>query len=420
MELGERKEFISSCVKGYKSAVDRNGVSIDAKQYCSCVCDNLLPKLHSSDILASIENDDIAGLLTKDENLEIIMECLEGNSGITKDFKYEDGDSRNKELEKQIAVRVCVKGIQEDKELSSQVSPFGAQKYCSCVIDNIYEMGLTYEQVEQIDQENSEAFNKAVLPCAEFLLMAGDSDSSGTLTDSDVLLSPDSDIIGPDTSSVVLMDYFNKGYKLLLTIGGVERYFLFDTGASDLIIDRETERELLLNGAIKKDDYRGTTKYALANKDEVKAQIIILDNVKIGDFVVNNVRAAVIEDGSLLCGKSLIDKFSKYEINTRKRCQPGNTGSGFTSFLVYPAFSTSLSKLSCWSLLPWVIKIILSGLSPSSNTCGMITYSPPSVLHFITLKVLPLTMGSNGVTITVLPTAGPEVAMVFAHEPSPL
>lgn len=51
--------------------------------------------------------------------------------------------------------------------------------------------------------------------------------------------------------NVPLIDYFDNGYKLRITISGVTRYYLLDTGASDLIINRDTERELLLNGSLK-------------------------------------------------------------------------------------------------------------------------------------------------------------------------
>jgi hypothetical protein len=53
---------------------------------------------------------------------------------------------------------------------------------------------------------------------------------------------------GSYRSLIPLTDYFGKGYKVKITIAGVSKYYLFDTGASDLIIDRDTERELLLNG----------------------------------------------------------------------------------------------------------------------------------------------------------------------------
>ena len=93
------------------------------------------------------------------------------------------------------------------------------------------------------------------------------------------------------------------------------KYYLFDTGASDLIINRDTERELLLNGVLKKENYLNKTEYTLANNQTVKAQKVKLDNIIIGDYTLNNVIIAIIDEGSLLCGKSFIDKFKKWEID---------------------------------------------------------------------------------------------------------
>jgi predicted aspartyl protease len=40
-----------------------------------------------------------------------------------------------------------------------------------------------------------------------------------------------------------------------------------------------------------------------------------VDNITIGDYVLNNVVIAVIDEGSLLCGKSFLDKFKKWELD---------------------------------------------------------------------------------------------------------
>jgi len=88
-----------------------------------------------------------------------------------------------------------------------------------------------------------------------------------------------------------------------------------DTGASDLVIDRNFERELLIIGAIDKNSYLGKSKYVLANNEEISADIIKVNNLKIGDFILNNVVIAVVEEGGMLCGKSLLDKFRNWEFN---------------------------------------------------------------------------------------------------------
>ena len=93
---------------------------------------------------------------------------------------------------------------------------------------------------------------------------------------------------------------------------------MFDTGATDLTIDSDTERELLLNGTIKRADYIGEKEYELADGKTVTGQIVKVNKITIGNYTVNNVTIAVLKNGSLLCGKSFLDKFKKWELNKDK------------------------------------------------------------------------------------------------------
>ena len=72
-----------------------------------------------------------------------------------------------------------------------------------------------------------------------------------------------------------------------------------------------------MNGTLKKDSYLGEKPYTLANNDVVVAQMVILKNIKIGDYTVNNVKAAVINNASLLCGISFLSKFSNWMIDPK-------------------------------------------------------------------------------------------------------
>lgn len=75
----------------------------------------------------------------------------------------------------------------------------------------------------------------------------------------------------------------------------------------------------MLNGILKKENYIDKTEYVLANNQTVKGQMVKTDNVVIGDYTANNVVMAVIENGSLLCGKSFLDKFKKWELDKEKK-----------------------------------------------------------------------------------------------------
>ena len=66
---------------------------------------------------------------------------------------------------------------------------------------------------------------------------------------------------------------------------------------------------------MKRENYLRKTEYTLANNQTIQAQMVIVDNITIGDYVLNNVVIAIIDEGSLLCGKSFLDKFKNWEID---------------------------------------------------------------------------------------------------------
>jgi clan AA aspartic protease (TIGR02281 family) len=310
VSLGKRSEFISACTKAAdKKIMTINGLEIESYKYCACVCDNLIPIINSWEIERAVKENKMNELFLKEKNLEILMKCLEGNIKINDDFKF--GQTDNAELKKKIGIKSCVIEILNDKEMTEILTKELAEAYCECAINKLLSTGYTYKDIQQIEDENSSAFNEIAVPCiSEILKTTEDFKSSNAYNINDIKG-------GSYRSLIPLTDYFGQGYKVKINIAGVSKYYLFDTGASDLIIDRDTERELLSNGALKKKNYLNNTEYTLANNQTIKAQMVKIDNIKIGDYTLNNVVIAIIDEGSLLCGKSFLDKFKKWEIDTQ-------------------------------------------------------------------------------------------------------
>ena len=308
VSLGQRSEFISACTKvADKKLMNINGMEIETYKYCACVCDNLIPTINSWEMERAMKENKMTDLFLKDENLEKLMKCLEGNFKINDDYKFESTD--NPELQKKIGIKNCVNEILSDGEMNEIWTKELAEEYCDCAISKLLSAGYTYRDILEIEDENSASFNEIALPCvAEVFKTNTEFKSSNSYNIYDIKG-------GGYRSRIPLVDYLGQGYKIKINISGVVKYYLFDTGASDLIINRDTERELLLNGVLKKENYLNKTEYTLANNQTVKAQMVKLDNIIIGDYTLNNVVIAVIDEGSLLCGKSFLDKFKKWEID---------------------------------------------------------------------------------------------------------
>jgi len=307
--FGTKDNFVKSCIDGAKKkTINLKGIDINMTKYCSCVCDNLIPSLYLNEITTALEQGKLMELFLNDENFNILMSCVDGNFEIEDDYEFKDENQT--ELTKTIQIKQCVNEIlssDDDNTWNTEM----ASEYCTCAMERLYSKGFTYKDLLDIENEDSESFNEIVMPCLNE--MASSFEKNAIVLENSYNVE---DIIGSPTSSKIkLIEYINQGYKIKVDIDGVIKYFLFDTGASDLIINRDIERELLINGSLKKEHYKGKEIYTLADNTQVEADMVILNNIKIGDYTLNNVYCAIMENGSLLCGKGFFDKFKSWEFS---------------------------------------------------------------------------------------------------------
>ena len=312
VSIGKRSDLIASCTKGAeKELMKFNGIEIETYKYCSCVSDNLIPTLNSWEMEKAVKENKIIDLFLEDKNLEILMSCLEGNFKVDDYYIFED--SGNSETQRKYSIKICVKEIMDAPENNDLWTKKLAEEYCECAIDKLFSEGYTFKDIQEIEDENSESFNEIAMPCISLVL--GDNPEFKLSNTYNI-----NDIEGDKYRSFIpLVDYLGQGYKIKISISGVSKYYLFDTGASDLIIDRDTERELLLNGVLKREDYLGKTQYTTANNQIMEAQMVKVNNITIGDYTISNVVISVVDEGSLLCGKSFLDKFYKWEIDKQNK-----------------------------------------------------------------------------------------------------
>ena len=312
VSIGKRSDLIASCTKGAeKELMKFNGIEIETYKYCSCVSDNLIPTLNSWEMEKAVKENKIIDLFLEDKNLEILMSCLEGNFKVDDDYIFED--SGNSETQRKYSIKICVKEIMDAPENNDLWTKKLAEEYCECAIDKLFSEGYTFKDIQEIEDENSESFNEIAMPCISLVL--GDNPEFKLSNTYNI-----NDIEGDKYRSFIpLVDYLGQGYKIKISISGVSKYYLFDTGASDLIIDRDTERELLLNGVLKRENYLGKTQYTTANNQIMEEQMVKVNNITIGDYNISNVVISVVDEGSLLCGKSFLDKFYKWEIDKQNK-----------------------------------------------------------------------------------------------------
>ena len=309
--LGKRSDFVKGCVEGTEKSLKIGTNQVSGEKFCSCMADNLIPELYSYEILQAVTNNNFEELIKNEKNLQILLNCfMDIDEDINELFKDEHLYSNKND-----AINVCIEEFKandigifnNDKQFDQTV-----KDYCTCAIEKLLFEGYSFKEVMNIENEDNTAFNEVVIPC---LKESGLDILLNQLSPMSINIYDPNDIVGDKYLSYVpLVDYLGKGYKIKITIDGITKYYLLDTGASDLIINREIERDLLINGSIRQEDYLGKESYILADNKEVNAQLVRLKNVKIGDYILNNVIAAIIDEGSLLCGTGLLNKFRKYEL----------------------------------------------------------------------------------------------------------
>lgn len=123
-------------------------------------------------------------------------------------------------------------------------------------------------------------------------------------------------VANSSNTSNIKLEKQNGVFNLWATIGTIKKQFVLDTGASDISISEETERELIDAGLINKSNYLIPSLYKLADGSIIQCRRLLLPSFKIGTFTITNVKASVVGEGApMLLGKSFLDQFKKWSID---------------------------------------------------------------------------------------------------------
>jgi clan AA aspartic protease (TIGR02281 family) len=109
-------------------------------------------------------------------------------------------------------------------------------------------------------------------------------------------------------------------YEVICSINGVPMKFLFDTGASGVLLSRTEADFLLKNDYLKSYDIGEKRKSKIANGSIVESTGVKLRKFKIGDLELENIDASIMDspDVDLLLGQSVLQKFGKVEIDNER------------------------------------------------------------------------------------------------------
>ena len=105
-----------------------------------------------------------------------------------------------------------------------------------------------------------------------------------------------------------------------LVNGVVSMKFAVDTGATDVSIPADVVAALTKAGLVTSSDYLGEQTYLMADGSKLPAKTLLLRSLKVGDVVVENVKASVApENGPPLLGQSFFSRLKSWSLNNAAR-----------------------------------------------------------------------------------------------------
>lgn len=323
--IGNKSQLIKECA----DEMDEGMTGAEKNEICECVLHQMAANLTYRDFTKMVEDEDFDFEKVYEdkkhkEMADGVMNCIfslmqgGGPAAFREEFMNE-----------------CVKGFEQEIRKTPELASVNTQVYCSCMLEKIFEnAAFTKDFSKQLADENSPLFAEAAVPCVMEAMGIGEN----TETDSVAVTATDTatfeekqikqpapkeksaDIRGDVLSAELPLTRYLSAYVLKVNVGAVEGKFIVDSGASDMLINREFEKKLLDAGILKKTDVLGEKTYALADGRKVKAKIYNVSGIQAGGFTVDNVLTGVISsNASLLLGKSFLDKFTRWKVDNAKK-----------------------------------------------------------------------------------------------------
>ena len=117
--------------------------------------------------------------------------------------------------------------------------------------------------------------------------------------------------------NILKMELQNGVRYVLIEINGIKLRFIFDTGASSICISPAEATVLYRQGTLSKEDILNTEYFQDATGKISEGTKVNLREVKIGEMVLYNVEALVIDNvnAPLLLGQTVLERFGSIEID---------------------------------------------------------------------------------------------------------
>ncbi|MEL6561010.1 MAG: retropepsin-like aspartic protease [Bacteroidota bacterium] len=145
-------------------------------------------------------------------------------------------------------------------------------------------------------------------------------------------------------------DPFSGLYHLNVALNDVNGKFIFDTGASGIVVNGVFFNRLMSQGKISQADYKGPVQSIIADGSVVNGSRYNIQNLKAGNLELFNVEVTVMpqSNAGMLIGQTFLAKFGKVTLDLdnerlvlEKKVFNPNTAVALSEIRLIPCFTTS-------------------------------------------------------------------------------
>lgn len=291
-----RRTYVTNCL----NLINKDRTDKDALNICECMADKLDGHFTRKDYINNTIDGSInlKALINKDTAFKKQIEECYTNTNKTLIL--------NAEGFQQKMLTNCYKFYTE--KYGDKVDKDRLRTFCQCQVDLIKSKKITDSDFENINNPNSLTYYQFYYNCNHPFV---DNDS----IDRNWSVRVKNYVEGPDIDTLKVLNFKGMTY-VKIKIGNNKQVWLFDSGATDLFINKETEEELKKEGIINKENFLGISEYEMANGTSDSCRKYVINNVQIGHFKVNNVIVAASDKAKkIILGRSVLNKFTRWTLN---------------------------------------------------------------------------------------------------------
>lgn len=292
-----KRSLVSNCLLSLHT--DRSNAA--ALSVCECQ----VKKLNHAFSNSQVTNHTSDNIIRLDELIDLdsslkasIKDCYGGYANTLSIISGVDDDF----------ISSCEKNIRKNSSLTPD--SLKLLQFCTCQFEVFKNRKPSDKEFDDLDNPNSLLYFEMIYKC-------GDPFALGTSTDNNWNAEKTKDINGPEIDTIKVLNMRGMTFVKIKT-GSMVQFWLFDTGATDMLINKEMESTLRKEGIINDSAYLGTGEYEMANGIVDTCRKYRIDNIRIGKFSINNVVVAVSDKNKrIIAGRSLFNKFSNWLINNK-------------------------------------------------------------------------------------------------------